>query len=108
MRCERNVLRYRPLRRVALVVGDHADHDDAARLAARTAGVHVVDDPNAPGVDRVRALGRTSDDQLRAWRSAGLDVDVNPAVADARVELRRWVREQAVSTTNHRYGRLLP
>ena len=28
-------------------------------------------------------------------------------VADAEVELRRWVREQAVSRTRHRHGRLL-
>jgi hypothetical protein len=28
-------------------------------------------------------------------------------VADASVELRRWVREQAVSWTRHRHGRLL-
>ena len=27
--------------------------------------------------------------------------------ADAEVELRRWVREQAVSRTRHRHGRLL-
>ena len=25
-------------------------------------------------------------------------------VADGRVELRRWVREQAISRTMHRYG----
>ena len=108
LQCERNVLRYRPLRRVALVVGEGATNVDAARLGAHAAGVEIVEDANATNVDRVRALGRVDDDQLRTWRAAGLDVDVTPAVADAVIELRRWVREQAVSVTRHRHGRLLP
>jgi hypothetical protein len=31
-------------------------------------------------------------------------VEADRPVADGEVELRRWVREQAVSITNHRHG----
>jgi RHH-type proline utilization regulon transcriptional repressor/proline dehydrogenase/delta 1-pyrroline-5-carboxylate dehydrogenase len=105
--CERNVLRYRPLRCVA-VVGDDAARRGIAELAARVAGVRVVADPFAAGVERVRVTGRASDDDLRAWRAAGLDVDPVPPVAVAWEELRHWVREQSLSITRHRHGRPLP
>lgn len=105
--CERNVLRYRPLRCVA-VVGDDTDQRSIAESAARVAGVRVVSDPFAAGVERVRVAGRVADDELRAWRAAGLDVDLAPPVAVAWDELRHWVREQSVSTTRHRHGRPLP
>ena len=36
-----------------------------------------------------------------------VEVDLTQPVADAMVELRRWVREQAISWTRHRHGRLL-
>lgn len=106
--CERNVLRHRQLRRVALVVGDDASTAlvEIARLAARVAGVEVVD-AGAEDVDRVRVVGSVSDDALRAWHGRGLDIDLAPPVADARIELRHWVREQSLSITRHRHGRLL-
>jgi hypothetical protein len=34
-------------------------------------------------------------------------VDTSPFVDDGRVELPRWLLEQSVSRTMHRYGRLL-
>ena len=107
--CERNVLRYRPLGCVALVAGDGADPTElaSARLGARTAGVEVVDDPMAPGVERIRLVGQVADDRLRAWCVAGIDVDPTPPVNDPHVELRRWVREQSISRTRHRHGRPL-
>ena len=33
-----------------------------------------------------------------------LIVDDNPVVDHGRIELRRWVREQVISRTRHRYG----
>jgi RHH-type proline utilization regulon transcriptional repressor/proline dehydrogenase/delta 1-pyrroline-5-carboxylate dehydrogenase len=107
--CERNVLRYRPLRRVALVAGDGADPTSMAiaRLAARIAGVVVVDDPGSNDVDRIRVIGHVDDDTLRRWFAAGFDVDRSAPTAEPRVELRRWVREQSISRTRHRHGRPL-
>ncbi|MCB1000206.1 MAG: bifunctional proline dehydrogenase/L-glutamate gamma-semialdehyde dehydrogenase [Acidimicrobiales bacterium] len=104
--CERNVLRYRPFGCVALV-GDDASGRAVAETAARVAGVRVVDDPLAPGVDRVRVAGAVAADDLGSWRAAGLDVDLAPPVAVAWEELRHWVREQSLSITRHRHGRPL-
>jgi RHH-type proline utilization regulon transcriptional repressor/proline dehydrogenase/delta 1-pyrroline-5-carboxylate dehydrogenase len=103
--CERNVLRYRPLRVVQLVVGEDAQPVQAeiARMAAAVAGVPLV----AQGADRVRVVGTVDDRRLAAWFAAGVEVDRVDPVADARVELRHWVREQAISETRHRHGRLL-
>ena len=78
------------------------------RSSTSTAG----DDPTqliaGRGLDRVRVLGEVDDDVRRAWRAAGVDLDSTPVVAIAEVELRRWVREQAISWTRHRHGRPLP
>jgi RHH-type proline utilization regulon transcriptional repressor/proline dehydrogenase/delta 1-pyrroline-5-carboxylate dehydrogenase len=103
--CERNVLRYRPLSAVHLVVGDdaRAAQVEVARMAAAVAGVSLVES----GADRVRVVGTVDDGRLAAWFAAGVEVDRVDPVADARVELRHWVREQAISETRHRHGRLL-
>ncbi len=107
--CERNVSRFRSLSRVALVAGEGATSValETARLAATAAGVELTDDPLEIGVDRIRVVGAVSDDSLRVWRAAGLDIDLTPPVADAKVELRRWMREQSISWTRHRHGRPL-
>jgi RHH-type proline utilization regulon transcriptional repressor/proline dehydrogenase/delta 1-pyrroline-5-carboxylate dehydrogenase len=99
---ERNTLRYRPLPSVHLYVADDADprEADIARTAQRIAGV-------PEGMGRVRVVGSVSDRRLADWYAAGIEVDRTPPVPDAMVELRRWVREQAVSHTRHRHGRLL-
>ncbi|MEN9645131.1 MAG: proline dehydrogenase/delta-pyrroline-5-carboxylate dehydrogenase [Actinomycetota bacterium] len=109
--CERNVLRHRPLPAVGLFIAPDASPaaEAVARMAARVAGVPVVD--VAPGAtvvaDRVRVVGTVDDAQLAEWYAAGVDVDRSQPVAIAAVELRHWVREQAISTTRHRHGRLL-
>ena len=109
--CERNVLRHRPLPTVGLFAGPNADLAavDVALMAARVAGVSVttVVNPATQTVERVRVVGSISDEQLGRCHEAGVEVDRVQPVADARVELRRWVREQAISTTRHRHGRLL-
>jgi RHH-type proline utilization regulon transcriptional repressor/proline dehydrogenase/delta 1-pyrroline-5-carboxylate dehydrogenase len=85
-------------------------------LAADVAAVEIVTvrpDDNIAALmsgnrlDRLRVLGEVADDVRGAWRAAGLDLDSTPVVAIAEVELRRWVREQSVSWTRHRHGRLL-
>ncbi|MCX6521124.1 MAG: bifunctional proline dehydrogenase/L-glutamate gamma-semialdehyde dehydrogenase [Actinobacteria bacterium] len=107
--CEQNLLRHRPLRRVALVVGEGADPISVAiaRIAARVAGVDVIDAPSAAEVDRIRVIGHVDDDTLRGWFAAGFDVDRSEPSVEPTVELRRWAREQAISRTRHRHGRSL-
>ncbi|MFM2076400.1 MAG: proline dehydrogenase/delta-pyrroline-5-carboxylate dehydrogenase, partial [Actinomycetota bacterium] len=80
-----------------------------ARLADRVSGTSArfLDDAGAVRAARVRVIGTVTDAQLAEWYAAGVEVDAVPPVADAMVELRHWVREQAVSHTRHRHGRLL-
>ncbi len=123
---ERNVLRYRPLSGAVLVrCGSHvtsrerelmmgasratgadivwsdASHEPAAALAARIGALGVV---------RLRLIGDDADTathELRvAAHAAGVSVDDSPPVGAAEIELPRWLREQSVTTTMHRHGRL--
>ena len=109
--CERNVLRHRPLPSVGLYVAPDAAPEAVAlaRTAARVAGVRLVDVAvgESTSADRVRVIGTVDEHHLAEWYAAGVDVDRVQPVAVAELELRRWVREQAVSTTRHRHGRLL-
>ncbi len=108
LRSEINVLRHLPLADVVVRVEDDADPTDVelCLLAASTvgAGVRMDGDVGAPP-QRVRILGAPDPDVLRALHASGVVVDTRRPVADGDVELRRWVREQAVSITAHRYGR---
>ena len=109
--CEWNRLRYRPLPSVGLYVSPDASPDNVAiaEMAARVAGVPLVrlETPAAATVDRVRVVGSLTDEQFAECHAAGIEVDRVQPVADAMVELRRWVREQSVSWTRHRHGRPL-
>jgi RHH-type proline utilization regulon transcriptional repressor/proline dehydrogenase/delta 1-pyrroline-5-carboxylate dehydrogenase len=102
LRAERNVLRYQPIPYPVLLVGEN----ELARAAADLAGVTIADHLT-PEVGRVRVLEPVTDAQRRAWFDAGIEVDDTPVVSHGRIELLRWVREQAVSETRHRLGNLL-
>jgi RHH-type proline utilization regulon transcriptional repressor/proline dehydrogenase/delta 1-pyrroline-5-carboxylate dehydrogenase len=110
LRAESNVLRYRPLPKVVLRVDDTVGEDEVAvaELAAATVGtpVEVVagDDVPLDGVTKLRLLGVPSPTLAAAAHRAGVVVDDNPVVDHGRIELRRWVREQSVARTRHRYG----
>jgi RHH-type proline utilization regulon transcriptional repressor/proline dehydrogenase/delta 1-pyrroline-5-carboxylate dehydrogenase len=124
LRSEANVLRYRALPGgVVLRVGEGASESDVdvALAAARVAGVAVevsrasdeTDDAFAArvasvDVDKIRALGPVPSALQRAAAEAGLPLDDEPVVGRGRIELLRWVREQAVSITQHRYGNVQP
>ncbi len=109
--CERNILRYRSLPSVGLYIA--ADADPAAvaiaEMAACVAGVTAIHlaSPATQTVDRVRVIGSLTDEQLAECNALGVELDLVQPVADALVELRRWVREQSISWTRHRHGRLL-
>ena len=105
------MLRYRPFDTVGLYVAADGDDESVriAELAASTAGVRVrrVDDAATSGLQRVRVIGSLTDDQHRRCNEREVEIDLTPPIADASLELRHWVREQAVSITAHRYGRLV-
>ncbi len=60
-----------------------------------------------PWATRIRAPYGASVTLLAAAHDRGVVVDTSPFVGDGRVELPRWLLEQSVSRTMHRYGRLL-
>ncbi len=102
LRSESNVLRYRPLRRVA-VMGD----DPVVDAAAGTVGAEVVRATDAAGVtgcDKVRVLASIDDRELGELHEAGVWVDLAPVSSEPVRELQRWVREQSVSESRHRHG----
>jgi RHH-type proline utilization regulon transcriptional repressor/proline dehydrogenase/delta 1-pyrroline-5-carboxylate dehydrogenase len=118
--CEINILRHLPLADVVVRVEQDADPEDLelCLLAASTVGTAVRVstgewDGDVAGVvphrpaTRLRVLGTASAMLLGAAHAESVTVDVRRPVADGDIELPRWVHEQTVSVTAHRYGRLL-
>ena len=120
---ECNVLRYRPLDRVVARVDSSTGAEaDALRAAAQVSGVPiefsvvgVEDEPglirrvrSLPGESRLRLLTETSDDVLASAHGHGVAVDRAPVTPWGELELPHWLKEQSVSRSMHRYGRLLP
>ena len=55
--------------------------------------------------DRVRLLG--DEPALRTGLPPTTFLDDRPPIGDGRIELLRYLREQAVSRTRHRFGNLV-
>jgi RHH-type proline utilization regulon transcriptional repressor/proline dehydrogenase/delta 1-pyrroline-5-carboxylate dehydrogenase len=116
---ESNVFRYRPLRTVAICVGDGVPMStvDLAVAAAGVAGTEVVVVQPAELAAlaaagqqfvKVRLLGEVDDEVRLAAIDAGLWVDDTPVAKDPRHEMLRWAHEQAVSESRHRHGNVTP
>ncbi|PQO44969.1 bifunctional proline dehydrogenase/L-glutamate gamma-semialdehyde dehydrogenase [Blastopirellula marina] len=122
--CESNAFRYRPVRGVLLRL--QAD-DQAARARAQLASeltgtpleVSVATaEPDAEFAARLsrdghrfaflRTIGDVDDSILAAAYQAGLNWIDAPITANGYVELRHWLREQAITKTLHRYGQITP
>ena len=56
---------------------------------------------------RARLLGDASDDLRRALNEAWIGVVDGAVLANGRLALRHYLREQAISHTTHRYGNIL-
>jgi RHH-type proline utilization regulon transcriptional repressor/proline dehydrogenase/delta 1-pyrroline-5-carboxylate dehydrogenase len=120
LRAERNVLRYRPVRGVVVRTGPATPVGDvdALRAAATVAGVPIdVSTPAEPdaalaarlatsGVERLRLLAPVDDAVLRACHERNIAVDRTAVTHHGVVELPCWLREQAISWTLHRHGRV--
>ena len=122
LHCESNVLRYRPLPRIALRAETDARPRDIARVrtAAGRCGVPLVESHAADetgeqfavrlgslGVQRVRMLGTCSPELRATANEAGVHIADDPVTAEGRIELLHYLREQAVTRTTHRYGNVL-
>ncbi|MGZ4768268.1 MAG: bifunctional proline dehydrogenase/L-glutamate gamma-semialdehyde dehydrogenase [Ilumatobacteraceae bacterium] len=120
---EHNDLRYRCLDGVLVRVGTDTPEGalQAARRAAEICGTRViVSDASSEsddellerlgrlGVERVRLLSASTDTLRAGCYANGVEIDAEPVSASGRRELRRWLREQAISRTAHRHGRVAP
>ena len=120
--CESNVLRYRPLDLVIARVNS-LDNDDVTLLkeASQVTGTPIeFSTPDTEsdaalaarlsclaGDVRLRVLTPTNDAVLRAAHTAGVTIDDSPITGVGRLDVLRFVKEQAISQTMHRYGRLI-
>ena len=121
LRSERNILRFRPLDRVIIRFDGDPTTKQIMSQAAELTGVSVMWSDatsqseealiaalaNQPGETRIRLLVPASPELLRAAHQAGIAVDRSPVTNEGMIELGRWLKEQAVSQTMHRYGRLI-
>jgi RHH-type proline utilization regulon transcriptional repressor/proline dehydrogenase/delta 1-pyrroline-5-carboxylate dehydrogenase len=120
LRCETNIFRYVPCRGVVLRLEDGDTRSLAlARRAAQTCGtrLHVSLSGQeseealaarlpalASEAEFLRTVKPPSDALLRAAYAARLNWIDAPLLSDGRYELTRWLREQSLSETRHRYG----
>ena len=120
LRCESNILRHHRLDGVVVRAELTGPAYDMLALAAQTTGTPVIwSDPreesdadlaqrlSSLGVERLRLIGEASPELLTAAHAAGVAVDRQPVTDAGEVELPRWLKEQAISVTRHRHGRLL-
>ena len=122
LRCESNVFRYRPCRGVILRLDSRDERSiKHATLAAEITGAPLTlsvckeeSDAQfiarlpelAKGAEFLRTIAAPRDEVLRAAHDAGLNWINAPLLASGRIELTRWLREQSISETRHRYGQL--
>jgi RHH-type proline utilization regulon transcriptional repressor/proline dehydrogenase/delta 1-pyrroline-5-carboxylate dehydrogenase len=118
---ESNVLRYVPVDRVIARSSGPGARLDLLRAAAEVTGVELsfsfADEESdevlaerlraAAGDVRLRLLTDASGALLDAAHASGITVDRAPVTSDGILELPHWLKEQSISRSMHRYGRLL-
>ncbi|MGI9615366.1 MAG: bifunctional proline dehydrogenase/L-glutamate gamma-semialdehyde dehydrogenase [Acidimicrobiales bacterium] len=120
--CEANVFRYRPLPALAVWVGEESTPAAVDRVlaAATTCSVPVAVSSNeqepaaafvarlaTQRIERIRVVGTASDELCKAAAEHLVHLIVDPITANGRIELRHYLREQAMSRTLHRFGNVL-
>jgi RHH-type transcriptional regulator, proline utilization regulon repressor / proline dehydrogenase / delta 1-pyrroline-5-carboxylate dehydrogenase len=114
---ESNVYRWRTLSdSIGVVFGANATERQRAlvHMAQRVLGISIVEldgtDGNAIArwlssqPTRVRVVGDLDEDVRRQIHAQGVQLDPTPPTSIATIELPRWLREQSISTTQHRHG----
>jgi len=122
LKSEANILRYFSIDKVFVRCSDPtAPEIDLLRAASALTGVPLEisvrsDESEAAlgnrmkrstGEIRLRVLAPATDELLSLAHAAGITVDTAPVTGSGRLELTHWIKEQAISRTMHRYGRLL-
>jgi RHH-type proline utilization regulon transcriptional repressor/proline dehydrogenase/delta 1-pyrroline-5-carboxylate dehydrogenase len=92
-----------------------SDGEGRSYLAALGAWPHVFEGEDAlvarlesDGVERLRCLGDPGDALRTAAMAAGVHCETSAVLANGRVELLRYLREQSQSIDYHRHGNLGP
>jgi len=122
LRCESNILRYRPRRGVILRLAKKDSQIlERAQLASQLTNTPLIvsiaaDEPDrnfiqrlgelSKNADTLRTVKPPSDTLLKAVYEYGLNWIDAPITADGHSELCFWVREQVISQTLHRYGQI--
>lgn len=120
--CETNIFRYRPYDKIGLRVGHGVDPSDLVktRKAASICGVTIVESQSGTesdeafverlvglGIEHARILGGpVSAPALQLAALNNLHLADDPVTGFGRIELQHFLREQAISTTIHRFGNL--
>ncbi len=122
LKSEANILRYIPIDKVFVRCSDPtAPEIDLMRAASALTGVpleiSVRSDQSeaalgnrmsrSQGEMRLRLLAPATDELFELAHKASITVDPAPVTGCGRIELTHWIKEQAISRTMHRYGRLL-
>ena len=121
--CEANVFRYRPMDAVIVRIQANASEREIAliRRASEVTGVRLIESNVATeteeafrqrlgnmAAERLRVIGEPlSLETHRAAAAAAIYVADQPVLPVGRIELLNYVREQAISTTLHRFGNLV-
>ncbi len=74
--------------------------EDEPTLIGRLRGQHTY--------ERLRVVGELSTELRRVANEVNLGLIDAPVLANGRLELRHYLKEQAMSHTYHRYGNILP
>jgi RHH-type transcriptional regulator, proline utilization regulon repressor / proline dehydrogenase / delta 1-pyrroline-5-carboxylate dehydrogenase len=120
LRSERNVLRHHALRGV-VVLAPPAGRESAINALSEAAALvgtplHLVHSRDAAiaaciahSPERIRLLptAENLDSLLLFAHEHNIAVDRTPVVGHGRTELGRWVKEQSISVSAHRHGRLI-
>ncbi len=122
LRCESNIFRYRRSRGVILRLNGRCEQTiQRATLAAEVTGTPLMISLReeegdlqfiarlpelAAKAEFIRTVESPDDSVLRAAHDAGLNWINAPILANGRIELTRWLREQSLTETRHRYGQL--
>jgi hypothetical protein len=89
-----------------ILVEDPEYHSDFATFRASV--LALLDGSLLPsaGIERLRLLGPATDELRAACHAHDVAIDETAVTDDGRIELACWLREQAISRTRHRHGRL--
>ena len=87
----------------AAIIGDLKTHNLPFRVESDAILAKLIGD-----YERLRHLGQPSATLLQAAHAAHVPVLRDPVTRNGRLELRYYLREQAVTETMHRYGNIMP